>query len=389
MYRLPQITDKPHNASPWRTVAAVLIGLATLTVWVMNGDEVLTALNPQLGHELALVEHPPLDVWISPPSSTASVTPTIISTPAGVRFTHNTITIPQGSIISAHLADQDGAPPELFIDDTKGTEFTADQHGDYEATVTLSSGKKLSIRRGWLTLASWKINVVADNPPTVTMTEPPTLALGKSLRLAYSASDAFEVSAITLRVTPNNPLPGANNKPVDIRLPTEQAAHVAHIVYADLNAYPWAGQNVTLQIIATNEAGKTSQSASVNFTLPERSFTHPLSRILIEERNKLLQHPDDGKLRDETAGIIAGIAHETSNYHSDPVVLMSLRTGAVRLVLNNDSSTVSAVSDLLWKTASRIEDGFTSTTQGMLSDGSHNDSANMSNQPHDKTRANP
>ena len=383
MNRPLNISIKPRK----RTIAAVLVAVGVLSVWLVAGSDIISTLNPTLGRELALAEHPPLDVWIAPPG-TANISPTIISTPAGVRFSHNTLTIPQGSTVSAHLAEQDGNAPELVIDDNS-TAFTADAHGDFQATASLTSGKKLSIRRGWLTLASWKINVVADNPPKIAITEPPILTNEKSLRLAYSASDEFGVSEVALRITPRDPLPGATNKSVDITLPIAPAPQMMHVIYANLNAYPWAGQNVTLQLIATNEAGKTSESSTADLTLPERTFEHPVSRILIEERKKLLLHPEDEKLREETAGILAEIAHETNNYHSDPVVLMTLRSGAVRLVLNNDSSTVPAVGDMLWQAATRIEDGYTAATQGMLNEDSGKNSANLSNAPKDKSKANP
>ena len=123
--------------------------------------------------------------------------------------------------------------------------------------------------------------------------------------------------------------------------------------------------------------------------MPERGFSHPVSRILIEERKKLLQHPTDAKLREDAANIIAGIAQETSNYHNDPVVMMTLRASAVRLILNEDNVAVSSVSDMLWQAATRIEDGSTSTTHRILSDDSKKDSANLSNTPQGKHKATP
>jgi hypothetical protein len=44
-------------------------------------------------------------------------------------------------------------------------------------------------------------------------------------------------------------------------------------------------------------------------------------------------------------------------YHGDSVVLMALRTGAVRLVLNHAPEALPVVDDLLWQAAVRIEDG--------------------------------
>jgi len=305
-------------------------------------------------------------VWITAPEY-ANTPPMIISTPAGVRFEQGTITLPQGSTVSAHLGEHDGDTPELVVDNGV-QEFTTDPHGDFAATQVLTSGKRLSIRRGWMTLASWKINVIADNPPKVALTEPPSITDSKNIRLAYNASDEFGITDVALRVTPRDPLPGADNTPIDIPLAAAAAKQIAQVSFEDLTSRPWAGQVVTMQIVATNEAGKKGLSDTVVFTLPERHFFHPVARILIDERKKLMQHPDDETLREETANIMAGLAHDTSNFHGDPVVMMALRSGAVRLVLARDHNAAVSVGDLLWQSATRIEDGASGSAQHILRD---------------------
>jgi len=349
-----------------RTLTIAFLSIAALSAWCVYGSSIISTLNPTLGRELAIAEHPALDVWVTPPEY-ANASPMIISTPAGVRFDHDVITLPQGSTISAHLAEQDGDTPELVVDgDSK--EFTTDTHGDYAATEVLTNGKKLSIRRGWTILASWKIRVVPDNPPQVTMTDPLSITEGKAVRVAYSVSDDFGVTEVALRVTPRDPLPGANNAPVDIPFPVATAKQISRVDFEDLTSRPWAGQVVTMQVVATNEAGKESVSDPVQFTLPERHFFHPVARILVEERKKLMMSPDDERLREETANIMAGIAHETSNFHGDPVVMMALRSGAVRLVLAHDHEAAVSVNDLLWQAATRIEDGATGSAERILHD---------------------
>ncbi|MDR3425397.1 MAG: DUF4175 family protein [Alphaproteobacteria bacterium] len=205
-------------------------------------------------------------------------------------------------------------------------------------------------------------------PPDVSMTEAPVLTENKTVRLAYKASDAFGLTEIALRVTPHDPLPGADQSPIEIPLSAETAKQISRADFEDLASRPWAGQKVTLQIVATNEAGKKGFSQTADITLPQRSFFHPLARILIEERKKLMQHPDDEKLRDEAANIMAGIAQEPPDYRNDPVILLALRSGAVRLILNHDRAAAVSVNDILWQTAIRIEDGIPKTAQSALRD---------------------
>jgi hypothetical protein len=200
------------------------------------------------------------------------------------------------------------------------------------------------------------------------MTEPPALTESRTLRVAYSASDDLGVTDVALRITPHDVSPGAGNTPVDITLPVAEARQISRVDFQDLTAGPWAGQKVTIQIVATNRAGKESLTAPIDFTLPERNFFHPVARLLIEERRKLLLHPYDERLREETANILANIAQETATYHGDPVVMMALRSGAVRLILDTDLTSTISVNDLLWQAATRIEDGSSGTAQRMLRD---------------------
>ena len=90
--------------------------------------------------------------------------------------------------------------------------------------------------------------------------------------------------------------------------------------------------------------------------------------MLVEERKRLLQNPENEALRDEAANIMASIAHDPANYHGDPVILMALRSGAVRLILEHNRAAVVSVNDLLWQAATRIEDGSAGAAQRTLRD---------------------
>ena len=55
----------------------------------------------------------------------------------------------------------------------------------------------------------------------------------------------------------------------------------------DLTDHPWAGAEVTMTLIARDEAGNEGTSEPVTFRLPERVFTKPLARALVEQRRNL------------------------------------------------------------------------------------------------------
>ncbi len=203
---------------------------------------------------------------------------------------------------------------------------------------------------------AWHFGAFPSNGPSVSMSAAPVLVDNRLLLMSYEASDNSGIKNVALRVTPHNAMPGANNAPVEIELPAPAAKKISRIDSHDLSAHPWAGQKVTLQIAVTNGAGKKGMTEPLTLTLPERRFFHPIARVLIEERNKLMQNPDDNNLREEAANIMASIAHDPTNYRGDPVVLMALRSGAVRLVLGRDRSASIFVGDILWQAAARIDD---------------------------------
>src|SRR6185312_13986902 len=55
----------------------------------------------------------------------------------------------------------------------------------------------------------------------------------------------------------------------------------------DLSEDPYAGADVTLTLTAKDEAGNEGKSEPFNMRLPERLFTKPLARALIEQRRVL------------------------------------------------------------------------------------------------------
>jgi len=210
--------------------------------------------------------------------------------------------------------------------------------------------------------------VSTESTPSVSITSAPVLSDDGSLSLSYNVSDAVGVKEVFLRVIPHNPLPGANNGPFDLPFPIQAGRRISRSDSQNMALYPWMGLKVDLQVVALSESGKRGVSKSIAFTLPERRFAHPIARVLIEERKKLLLQPDDNSLREEAANIMASIAHQPSSFHGDPVILLTLRSGAVRLVLGRDLETAKLINDLLWFAAVRLEDGNPVASQTVIRD---------------------
>lgn len=344
-----------------RYAAVILLALGLCFSWGGWGERLRAALDPAVSLPWSAPTLA-LNAWITPPEYTG-LPPVMIATPAGSRRADEVIAVPEGSVLNVHLADA-GRPPTLTLNGATEP-LTPDVHGDLVATRTITSGDSIRLQRRWRALGAWKIRVVADQSPQIRFAEPPAATERKATRLSFEASDDYGVRSVGVRLAPTLSMSGVGNDPITLPLAVTQAKRVKQVDYQDLTALPWAGLPVQIQLVATDAAGHESLSAPVAFTLPERGFDNPLARALIEARKKLLTQPD-ATTRNEAANILASMARKPIDYRGDPVVLMALRGGAVRLVLDRDPEAVAAVRGLMWRTAVKIEDGKAGTAQDML-----------------------
>ena len=74
-------------------------------------------------------------------------------------------------------------------------------------------------------------------------------------------------------------LPGGDNRDGEGRTTT------------DLSMHPWAGARVEMTLVARDELGQEGESVSFNVTLPQRPFTKPVAKALIEQRRDLILDP--------------------------------------------------------------------------------------------------
>ena len=90
----------------------------------------------------------------------------------------------------------------------------------------------------------------------------------------------------------------------------------------DLSEDPYAGADVTLTLTAKDEAGNEGSSEPFNMRLPERLFTKPLARALIEQRRILALDANQncaGLCRARCADDRAGIVHAGGRPVSRPL----------------------------------------------------------------------
>ena len=94
----------------------------------------------------------------------------------------------------------------------------------------------------------------------------------------------------------------------------------------------------------------------VRFKLPEREFTKPLARALVEQRRKLVMRPDD---RTDVLAMLDALTIWPDDILEESGVYLGLRLAQTQLYRARSDADVKQTIELLWKIAVSIEDGET------------------------------
>ena len=286
---------------PWalRALVAVLL----VATYVAAGDERRLRIAAAFDWNGVLAPaNIRVDAWVTPPLYTGKP-PIILSAankdaaapaagpagplpvPAGstliVRSSGGTLDVVTGGAVTEAVAVEQ-AP--------KGTnekQFTI--AGDGTAQVRSPSGQP-----------QWKFSATADRAPTIALAKDPERQARGSLQMSYKVEDDYGVTEAQARFaarpedSAKDPAKGgAAPRPLfdapqfALALPNARTRNGVGQTVKDLSEDPYAGADVTLTLTAKDEAGNEGKSEPFNMRLPERLFTKPLARALIEQRRIL------------------------------------------------------------------------------------------------------
>ena len=239
-----------------------------------------------------------VDAWVTPPPYTgkppvilAGIHPGEMSkidsepnTPIAVPF-GSTLVVRATGKLDLDVSGKGGVTPaEGKVEAPVGTQ-------EYRFNIAATGSATLHGAGDNLT---WAFNVIPDKPPTISLAKDPEQQARGSLLLSYHLEDDYGVTEARatfarkdepqvkargircsgrriLRWSCRRPAPGtATGKPSKI-----------------VTDHPWAGAEVVMTLTARDEAGNEGRSEPFAFRLPERVFTKPLARALVEQRRNL------------------------------------------------------------------------------------------------------
>jgi len=321
------------------------------------GDRLLNALSPDfsvtgVGRELKI------DAWVTPPAYTGH--PPIFLTGEGKAVSAVAaapLSVPTGSEMTVQVAGLRGT----FSVDVAGEPAEIEPLGGdgQRANPVLVESGEVALKDGEKQIAAWAFDIIPDNPPEIRQEGVIGESRQGALQVGYVASDDYGIDRafVVVRRTDQGQRAAHAMDPIELRLPLSSSnpRESEGMAFFDLTPHPWAGLPVDLTLVAVDLAGQRGESEPIEIVLPERVFTHPVARVIVEQRKRLVWEGAD------SIGLVAralrGLAWNPAAFDDDVVVFMALTTAARRLRRDMTDTEHGDILELLWETALRIEEG--------------------------------
>jgi uncharacterized protein (TIGR02302 family) len=305
-----------------------------------------------------------VDAWVAPPAYTGR--PPIIlpgihpgETSAAAAATDGPISVPVNSTLVVRTTGK--LKTELS---TSGGLVPAKEEGrppagadEHRFTITATGAATL---RGAGENLVWPFNAIPDKPPTIALIKDPEQQSRGALLLSYRLEDDYGVSEAQATFARKDNSGGQAARPLfgppdfALVLPQARTKNGTGQTIKDLTDHPWAGAEVTMTLVARDDAGNEGKSEPFDFRLPERVFTKPLARALIEQRRNLAL---DANSRPLVTTALDALAIAPERFTKEAGIYLGLRSVYWSLERAKNDDDLRDVVKRLWQMAVGIEDG--------------------------------
>jgi uncharacterized protein (TIGR02302 family) len=216
---------------------------------------------------------------------------------------------------------------------------------------------------------TWAFTAIPDRPPTIALIKPPEPQASGALRLDYKMDDDYGVVDARATFALADRTGAADARPlfpapeIKLNLPQERTRSGTARTIHDLSSHPWAGAEVTMTLVARDEAGNEGRSKSYTLRLPERLFVKPLARALIEQRRILAL---DANKKPIVLTALDALTLAPERFTPDAGVYLGLRSIYYDLQGAKSDDSLREVVARLWDMAVQIEGGNVSQTEQAL-----------------------
>ncbi|PWL19669.1 TIGR02302 family protein [Falsochrobactrum shanghaiense] len=326
-----------------------------------------------------------IDAWVTPPPYTGRA-PIFLNANTNVdtqaTASDEAIRVPQGSILSLRVIG--GSSERLTLTDATGQrrEIAPVAAPDTAKDAAAETGEQAAVdgsrnfrhdlqQDATLTLshspAQWRFVVTPDNPPTIRFTKEPGHARNGTLQLAYEIDDDYGPAAAYGEIVPldmddeEELLPLYEAPDLPLVLPRRGIREAT--TSKDLSEHPWSGRKVALTLVVEDAAGNIGRSETKIMTLPERPFSNPLARAIVEQRRILAL---DAMQRDHVRDMVSALMLRPDETIRNMAHYLGLATIRSRLRLAESDDALRETADYMWQVALGIEDGNLSAAEKRL-----------------------
>jgi uncharacterized protein (TIGR02302 family) len=279
---------------PWALRALVVVMM--VAAYIAAGDERMMRVAAAFDWNGVLSPaNIRVDAWVTPPLYTGK--PPIVLSAANKEAalpTAGPLSVPAGSTL---IVRSSGGTLDVLAGGGVTEAVPTDQapKGTNERHFTIAGDGTLHVRAP-SGQPQWKFSAVPDRAPTIALAKDPERQARGSLQMSYKIEDDYGVTDAQAHfaVRPAEaPKAAAEPRPLfeapkfSLVLPNARTRNGVGQTVKDLSEDPYAGADVTLTLTARDEAGNEGHSEPFNLRLPERLFTKPLARALIEQRRIL------------------------------------------------------------------------------------------------------
>lgn len=358
--------------------------LAAVTAFFVAGHEAMPRLRAAFDWRGPVAPAPAIriDAWIDPPAYTR-LPPILIDF---ARIEHGrglspNFSAPEKSTIVVRIAGKarmdvattgrlDALPVPEAKDGKPVPATPADAPAVLEKRYTLAGNGTLKLTGPGAPGTTLALTAIADQPPQISFVEPPkpvTGAQAGGLSLTYRAKDDYGVSAAEVVVS--RPGPASTGRSLveppkqGLTVPSSSTGDEESKSTVDFSAHPWAGAKVRMTLVARDEAGQEGRSEPMEVTLPQRTFTKPLAKALVEQRRKLVMDVDD---RRKVQLAMDALLIEPELFMKETGVYLGMRMINERLRRSTSDDQLRDVADLMWSMALQLEDGDLSDAERAL-----------------------
>ncbi|MDN2578635.1 TIGR02302 family protein [Aquibium sp. ELW1220] len=379
--QLASDTPRPRvpERDPWglRAIVPLLLVVAFAYSSSPYGGTMSDAFRAHVAGDVPPVR---IDAWVTPPPYTGRA-PIFMTAEANRNQT--AFSVPEGSAVSLRVtgglgdetltyAGRDGVA--IAIDPEGTVAATTEQAGAAPARPsgtrqfahTLGGDGALVLKSGETELGGWTFSVTPDNPPVIAFADEPKRAVNGTLELAYTIEDDYGAASARAIIERRDD-PGSDARPLyaapemGLSLPRRNAREAK--TSQDLTEHPWAGVETALRLAAVDAAGQEAFSEERRLRLPERPFSNPLARAVVEQRRVLAL---DANRKPRVLDLMDAITIRPEDTFTNMSHYLAIRSARSRLVQAQSDDQLREVVDYLWEIALGIEEGDLSAAERRL-----------------------